>query len=197
MTLSERLRVVRGQLGQVEFAKRIGSSQTGVSAYEKGQRKPDYETLIRVSKEFGVTLDWLLLGAGPMYKGGVGTREAENDEVIPPACEEDGKDVSDSRTNKKNPPFQHIENKNKKNTVAAQNVRLSEKFERNHERSRTEKIIELQDRLLSLTEQNAELRLQLQARDTRIRDLEKENAQLREARKGNTYSGAGIAGSAS
>lgn len=42
----------------------------------------------------------------------------------------------------------------------------------------------LQERLLSLTEQNADLRLQLERRDQRIRELEKENAELREAQKG-------------
>ena len=47
-----------------------------------------------------------------------------------------------------------------------------------------EKMVELQERLLSLTEQNADLRLQLKERDLRIRELEKENAGLREERKG-------------
>ena len=45
-------------------------------------------------------------------------------------------------------------------------------------------MLELQERLLSLTEQNADLRLQLERRDLRIRELEKENAGLREAQKG-------------
>ena len=67
MSLADRLRIVRGSMGQTEFAKKIGSSQSGISAYEKGQRKPDYETLIRVATEFGVTLDWLLLGKGSMH----------------------------------------------------------------------------------------------------------------------------------
>ena len=46
------------------------------------------------------------------------------------------------------------------------------------------RMLELQERLLSLTEQNADLRLQLERRDLRIRELEKENAGLREAQKG-------------
>lgn len=45
-------------------------------------------------------------------------------------------------------------------------------------------MLELQERLLSLTEQNADLRLQLERRDLRIRELERENAGLREAQKG-------------
>ena len=62
MKLSERIRAVRGQMGQVKFAEKIGSSQSSVSAYEKGQRKPDYEVLVRIAKEFDISLNWLLTG---------------------------------------------------------------------------------------------------------------------------------------
>lgn len=58
------------------------------------------------------------------------------------------------------------------------------------------KRVEAQERIVELTQKNAELRLQLQARDQRIRELEKENAQLREARKGAAYPGAEFAGAA-
>ena len=64
-----------------------------------------------------------------------------------------------------------------------------------------EKVMELQERLLasqerflSLSEQITDLRLQLQARDIRIRELERENAELREANKGATHYGYGMAG---
>lgn len=171
MSLPERLRIIRGKLGQKEFAKRIGSSQTGVSAYEKGQRKPDYETLIRVSKEFGVTLDWLLLGVEPMYCSGLPKKQ-----------------MADSRPTEKKHTEQPIDNIDKNFFTSQQNGRQSAIWDY------MEKTIALQERLLTATEQVAELRLQLQARDIRIRDLEKENAQLREARKGTAYPGAGIAG---
>ncbi|WP_302580080.1 hypothetical protein, partial [uncultured Desulfovibrio sp.] len=59
----------------------------------------------------------------------------------------------------------------------SEGLRLRQKLEQS-----LEKMVELQERLLSLTEQNAELRLQLERRDLRIRELEKENAGLREAR---------------
>lgn len=62
---------------------------------------------------------------------------------------------------------------------------------------------DLQQRLLdalqeqnSLLRENAHLRLQLERRDMRIRDLEREVAELREARKGPSAYGAGVAGSA-
>ena len=161
MSLPERLRIIRGKLGQTEFAKRIGSSQTGVSAYEKGQRKPDYETLIRVSQEFGVTLDWLLLGTEPMYYSG---HQEEQ--------------MADSRPTAKKHPEQLTDIIDKKEFISQQNDRQSAILDY------MKKTIALQERLLAATEQVAELRLQLQERDMRIHELEKENAGLREAQKG-------------
>ena len=68
----------------------------------------------------------------------------------------------------------------------SEKLRLRQKLEQS-----LGKILELQERLLALTEQNAELRIRLERlqididrRDQRIRELEKENAQLRESRKG-------------
>lgn len=174
MSLSERLRILRGTLGQKEFAKRIGSSQTGVSAYEKGQRKPDYETLIRVSQEFGVTLDWLLLGAEPMY---CSSHQEEK--------------TSDSRKNEEEQNNQLIENNKEKIQTLFKISDTSENLGQQHKGTHAEKVMELQERLLSsqerllaATEQMAELRLQLERRDMRIHELEKENAGLREAQKG-------------
>lgn len=67
----------------------------------------------------------------------------------------------------------------------------------------TSPILDLQQRLLealqeqnNLLRENAQLRLQLERRDIRIRDLEREVAELREARKGPSAYGAGVAGSA-
>lgn len=61
-----------------------------------------------------------------------------------------------------------------------------------------------QERIASLLEDKAELLLELERarmdverRERRIRDLEKENAELREAQKGAAYPGAEIAGVAS
>lgn len=174
MSLAERLRIVRGSMGQTEFAKKVGNSQSGISAYEKGQRKPDYETLIRVSKEFGVTLDWLLLGKGPMH----------------PAPHTEGSAVGkmdDMSSILKCERAQHTDfaapPKNKTDDMSS--------------------VLGLQQKLLealqeqnNLLRENAHLRLQLERRDMRIRDLEREVAELREARKGPSRLGAGLEGAA-
>mgnify|MGYP002069628338 CR=1 FL=1 len=81
------------------------------------------------------------------------------------------------------PPFlyaQPIENIGSQAHKMADMSAISPLYEEN--RNLYQKNMELQERLLSLTEQNAELRLQLERRDLRIRELEKENAGLREAR---------------
>ena len=174
MSLADRLRIVRGSMGQTEFAKKIGSSQSGISAYEKGQRKPDYETLIRVSTEFGVTLDWLLLGKGSMHPA----------DQLEGAMEEKTTDMSV--------------------VLNGGNIQRPDFTERPQNKTADRSVDwDLQQRLLdalqeqnNLLRENAHLRLQLERRDMRIRDLEREVAELREARKGPSAYGAGVAGSA-
>lgn len=48
------------KLSQVEFAKEFNIGQTTVSGWETGYREPDLDTLIKLSKYFGVTTDYLL-----------------------------------------------------------------------------------------------------------------------------------------
>lgn len=59
-----------------------------------------------------------------------------------------------------------------------------------------QKLLEALQEQNNLLRENAHLRLQLERRDMRIRDLEREVAELREARKGPSAYGAGVAGSA-
>lgn len=47
-------------LTQNELAERLGVSQQTISKYENGSREPDLENLIRMSKIFHVTTDYLL-----------------------------------------------------------------------------------------------------------------------------------------
>lgn len=59
-----RLAIVRHELGktQIEFAKRLAVSLRTYHHYEKGQRSCTAETLALLSREFGVDLNWLVLG---------------------------------------------------------------------------------------------------------------------------------------
>ena len=165
MELSARLKMLRGKLSQAEFGKRLGLSQTSIGNYENGSRTPDAKTIIVICKTFGVRPEWLLLGDGPMLTG-ESTREMADTSAVSP------------------PPFtaQPIENIGSTVQKMADMSAISPLYEGN--RNLYQKNMELQERLLALTEQNAELRLQLEHRDQRIRELEKENARLREERKG-------------
>ena len=49
-------------MSQAELAKKLHISPSAVGMYEQGRREPSVDTLIAMSREFGVTLDYLLSG---------------------------------------------------------------------------------------------------------------------------------------
>ena len=48
------------KMTQRELGVRIGCSESTVSQYISGKRNPDLETLLKISEELGVTVDYLL-----------------------------------------------------------------------------------------------------------------------------------------
>ena len=46
--------------GQVELAKILGVSKGIISLWENGLREPSMNSLIQISKQFGVTIDYLV-----------------------------------------------------------------------------------------------------------------------------------------
>ncbi|WP_404427270.1 helix-turn-helix domain-containing protein [Ureibacillus chungkukjangi] len=50
----------RNNISQKDFAKKIGVSNTVLSRYESGDRKPDYDTLQLIADYFEVSTDYLL-----------------------------------------------------------------------------------------------------------------------------------------
>jgi transcriptional regulator with XRE-family HTH domain len=62
-----RLRIARG-LTRKQLAARIGSS-SALGRWARGRATPRVEQLIRLSAELDVTLDYLVLGRGPMHPG--------------------------------------------------------------------------------------------------------------------------------
>lgn len=64
MSLSQRVKSIRvkQQMTQAEFAKSTGIKQSSICDSEKGNSKPSIDTVISISKEYGVTTDWILLG---------------------------------------------------------------------------------------------------------------------------------------
>ena len=63
MTISERIKLIRGSLSQSDFGAQIGVSQSAVQNYESGQI-PKGDVLQRIHQNFKVSIDWLLTGEG-------------------------------------------------------------------------------------------------------------------------------------
>jgi len=50
-------------LTQLTFAKKIGVTRVEITKIETGKQKIYLKTLVRISQEFDVSLDWLVFGA--------------------------------------------------------------------------------------------------------------------------------------
>jgi transcriptional regulator with XRE-family HTH domain len=62
-TVGRRVRGLRGfDMNQKDFASRIGVSQGYLSAMERGEGEIGAEILLRISQEFGKSIEWLLTG---------------------------------------------------------------------------------------------------------------------------------------
>jgi transcriptional regulator with XRE-family HTH domain len=61
--VGRRIRELRGfDMIQEEFARRIGVSQNYLSTMEHGKVEIGAVILLRISKEFGKSIEWLLIG---------------------------------------------------------------------------------------------------------------------------------------
>jgi transcriptional regulator with XRE-family HTH domain len=69
MNISQRIRLIRGNHTQDEFAEAIGVSKISLTRYESGERTPDFETLNRICEHFNIHPGWLLTGQGFHSKG--------------------------------------------------------------------------------------------------------------------------------
>lgn len=58
--IGERLRKLRGDRTQSDFAKEIDVARTTYAMYEQNNREPDYETLQKIANFYNVTTDYLL-----------------------------------------------------------------------------------------------------------------------------------------
>ena len=62
--LSRQIESLRRKMGwsQAELAQRLHISPSAVGMYEQGRREPSIEVLVALSKEFDVTIDYLVTG---------------------------------------------------------------------------------------------------------------------------------------
>jgi transcriptional regulator with XRE-family HTH domain len=61
--IGRRIRELRGfDMTQAQFARRIGVTQSYLSALEHGEKEPGSGVLLAISKAFEKSVDWLLTG---------------------------------------------------------------------------------------------------------------------------------------
>lgn len=61
--VGRRIRELRGfDMTQAEFSRRVGVSQNYLSTMEHGKVEIGAEILLRISREFGKSIEWLLTG---------------------------------------------------------------------------------------------------------------------------------------
>lgn len=62
MSLGRKIKQLREREGiqQKDFASKIGVSNVVLSRYESDERKPDYDTLLKIADYFEVSIDFLL-----------------------------------------------------------------------------------------------------------------------------------------
>ena len=67
--MAKRIAKVRGDRSQRAFARELGVFQQNVNRYERGAT-PHPDFLLKLAMKEGISLDWLLLGTGPMKRRG-------------------------------------------------------------------------------------------------------------------------------
>lgn len=66
MPVARRLRFLRGDETQTEFAKRLGVSRSALAIYDTGRSKPDDFTLSRICERLGLAADFFAAPSDPM-----------------------------------------------------------------------------------------------------------------------------------
>ena len=61
--VGQRLRTLRGDMTQAQFAKRIGASQGYLSHLERGEKEIGPEILLRISQICDRSMEWILTGS--------------------------------------------------------------------------------------------------------------------------------------
>jgi transcriptional regulator with XRE-family HTH domain len=64
LPIGRRIKAVRSAMSQKEFAKRLGVAQNTIGNYERGERHPKIDVVMRIVSEFDVSYDWLVEGKG-------------------------------------------------------------------------------------------------------------------------------------
>jgi transcriptional regulator with XRE-family HTH domain len=66
----ERFRQLRKELGlsQIDLSDKLGVNPSAISQMESGRIRPSLDTMMLLSKNYGINLHWLITGRGDMYE---------------------------------------------------------------------------------------------------------------------------------
>ena len=65
-TLGARIRLARGKTPQGAFAALIGVSKGSLGGYERDENLPNTDVALKICRQTGFSVEWLLSGRGPM-----------------------------------------------------------------------------------------------------------------------------------
>lgn len=71
LDIAERIKLVRGDLSQDEFSKRLEIHKNSLGRYERGESTPGVDVAEKICSVFGVNPQWFLLGVGSMKVEGI------------------------------------------------------------------------------------------------------------------------------
>jgi len=93
-TTPERVRILRqaSGLSQIEFSKALEISQRKISRLENGQSL-DRRTAEKMSRKFGVSLEWLVYGRGDAPEGLAQSEQKGSDIIYLPILDPDNEDL--------------------------------------------------------------------------------------------------------
>lgn len=66
--IGERLKILRAKTSQGDFAARYGVHRNTLARWEAGEREPDVTFLVQLSEQENIAHKWLLTGVGPMFE---------------------------------------------------------------------------------------------------------------------------------
>lgn len=150
--IGERLKILRAKTSQGDFAARFGVHRNTLARWEAGEREPDVTFLVQLSGQEKIAHKWLLTGVGPMF---------ENMQSV----------SSDSE--------KHVRQSDMlKNIIPKHSdiidVKKNAPYDRSDVSDTQQEISSLNRELRDLLRENGDLRVDIERKNARIAELERE-----------------------
>lgn len=160
--LGKRIRELRGKQSRGQFADAFLVAPSSLARWESGLNQPELGFLIRLTSAFGVSLRWLITGEEEISKNGENLadqqlRYLDECDWIKPK----GKKTADTSALKKNNHLELLDNKK----TAPPTVGVSDA---------QQEINTLNRELRDLLRENGDLRVDIERKNARIAELERE-----------------------